>query len=44
MLNNADWLDRLGYIALLRDVGVHFSVTACCPSTPSAPGWSASKG
>jgi tyrosyl-tRNA synthetase len=26
MLNNADWLDRLGYIELLRDVGVHFSV------------------
>jgi tyrosyl-tRNA synthetase len=26
MLNNADWLDRLSYIDLLRDVGVHFSV------------------
>ena len=26
MVNNADWLDRLGYIELLRDVGVHFSV------------------
>jgi tyrosyl-tRNA synthetase len=26
MPNNADWLDRLGYIGLLRDVGVHFSV------------------
>ncbi|GAN77611.1 tyrosine--tRNA ligase [Acidisphaera rubrifaciens] len=26
MLNNADWLDRLSYIELLRDVGVHFSV------------------
>jgi tyrosyl-tRNA synthetase len=26
MVNNADWLDRLGYIALLRDVGPHFSV------------------
>lgn len=26
MPNNADWLDRLGYIELLRDVGVHFSV------------------
>ncbi|MBN9509868.1 MAG: tyrosine--tRNA ligase [Alphaproteobacteria bacterium] len=26
MANNADWLDRLGYIPLLRDVGVHFSV------------------
>ena len=24
--NNAEWLDALGYIALLRDVGVHFSV------------------
>jgi tyrosyl-tRNA synthetase len=26
MANNADWLDGLGYIPLLRDVGVHFSV------------------
>jgi len=26
MVNNADWLDALGYIALLRDVGVHFTV------------------
>jgi len=27
MVNNADWLDRLGYIDLLRDVGVHFTVS-----------------
>ena len=26
MLNNADWLDRLGYIDLLREIGPHFSV------------------
>jgi tyrosyl-tRNA synthetase len=26
LMNNADWLDRLSYIELLRDVGVHFSV------------------
>jgi tyrosyl-tRNA synthetase len=26
MVNNADWLDALGYIPLLREVGVHFSV------------------
>ena len=26
MLNNADWLDRLGYIEMLREVGPHFSV------------------
>ncbi|MGH7155349.1 MAG: tyrosine--tRNA ligase [Acetobacteraceae bacterium] len=26
MPNNADWLDRLGYIDLLRDVGPHVSV------------------
>ncbi len=26
MVNNADWLDALGYIALLRDVGRHLSV------------------
>ena len=26
LANNADWLDRLGYIDLLREVGVHFSV------------------
>ena len=24
--NNADWLDRLGYIDLLRDVGPHFTI------------------
>ncbi|HYD99956.1 MAG TPA: tyrosine--tRNA ligase [Alphaproteobacteria bacterium] len=27
MVDNADWLDRLGYIDLLRDVGRHFSVS-----------------
>jgi tyrosyl-tRNA synthetase len=27
MANNADWLDKLGYIALLRDVGLHFSIS-----------------
>jgi tyrosyl-tRNA synthetase len=26
MANNADWLDRLGYIELLREIGPHFSV------------------
>jgi tyrosyl-tRNA synthetase len=26
MVNNADWLDALGYIPLLREVGTHFSV------------------
>jgi tyrosyl-tRNA synthetase len=26
MVNNADWLDGLGYIPLLREVGMHFSV------------------
>ena len=26
MLNNADWLTRLGYIQFLRDIGRHFSV------------------
>jgi tyrosyl-tRNA synthetase len=26
IVNNADWLDRLGYIQLLREVGPHFSV------------------
>ena len=26
MLNNAEWLDRLGYIEMLREVGPHFSV------------------
>jgi tyrosyl-tRNA synthetase len=26
MVNNADWLDGLGYIPLLRDVGVHFTL------------------
>ncbi len=26
MANNADWLERLGYIEFLRDYGVHFTV------------------
>ena len=26
MVNNADWLDKLGYIEFLRDYGVHFSI------------------
>src|SRR5579875_3573936 len=26
LANNADWLNQLGYIPLLRDVGVHFTV------------------
>ncbi len=25
-VNNADWLDALGYIALLREVGTHFTI------------------
>ncbi len=27
MPNNADWLDRLGYIQLLREIGPHFSIS-----------------
>jgi tyrosyl-tRNA synthetase len=26
LANNADWLDALGYIPLLRDVGMHFTI------------------
>ena len=26
LANNADWLDRLGYVELLRDLGPHFTV------------------
>ena len=26
MVDNADWLDKLGYIEFLRDMGVHFTV------------------
>lgn len=26
VVNNADWLDSLGYTSFLRDIGVHFSV------------------
>ena len=26
MVNNADWLERMGYIEFLRDYGVHFSI------------------
>ena len=29
MANNADWLDRVGYIDLLRDVGPHFTIGRC---------------
>ncbi len=28
IVNNADWLDKLGYLQVLRDVGKHFSVNA----------------
>ena len=26
MVNNADWLDKLGYVELLREVGPHFTI------------------
>ena len=26
MVNNADWLDKLGYIQLLREIGIHFTI------------------
>lgn len=26
MVNNADWLDQLGYIEVLRDIGKHFTI------------------
>lgn len=26
MVNNADWLDKLGYIEFLREIGVHFTI------------------
>jgi tyrosyl-tRNA synthetase len=26
MVNNADWLDKLGYVQFLRDYGVHFTI------------------
>jgi tyrosyl-tRNA synthetase len=28
IVNNADWLDALGYIEVLRDIGKHFSINA----------------
>jgi tyrosyl-tRNA synthetase len=28
IVNNADWLDKLGYIEVLREIGKHFSVNA----------------
>jgi tyrosyl-tRNA synthetase len=28
ILNNADWLDKLGFIEVLRDIGKHFSINA----------------
>ena len=26
LVNNADWLDQLGYVDLLRDIGTHFTI------------------
>ena len=26
MVDNADWLDKIGYIEFLRDIGVHFTI------------------
>jgi tyrosyl-tRNA synthetase len=28
IVNNAEWLDKLGYIEVLRDIGKHFSINA----------------
>ena len=43
MANNADWLDALGYIALLRDVGTHFTVNRMLTLRQRADcGWTAS--
>jgi len=28
LVNNADWLEKVGYIEMLRDVGKHFSINA----------------
>ena len=32
LVNNIDWLDKLGYLEVLRDVGKHFSVNAMIQS------------
>ena len=42
MVNNADWLDELRYIPLLRDIGRHFSVNRMLTRTASGCGSSAS--
>ena len=43
MPNNADWLDKLGYIDLLRDVGTHFTVNRMLTLRLRAScGWTAS--
>ena len=31
MVNNADWLDTLEYIAFLREVGKHFTINRMLP-------------
>ncbi len=41
MPNNDDWLSALGYILLLREVGVHFTINRMLSWTRSGCGWSA---
>lgn len=33
MVNNMDWLEKLGFIEVLRDVGKHFSVNEMIHAT-----------
>ena len=42
MVNNDDWLDELGYIPLLREVGTHFTVNRMLTFDRCSSGWSAS--
>lgn len=39
MVNNADWLLKLNYVELLREVGACFSVNNCCAPSAISSAW-----
>ena len=39
MLNNADWLMKLNYVELLREVGACFPSTTCCGQSATSSVW-----
>ena len=43
MLDNAEWLTRLNWIEMLRDIGRHFSVNRMLTMDRCGCGWNASR-